>query len=114
MEGKQKITEELKTLKELIYKIKSTKLDKTEARDLKFIITRFNESFSINFPASKSYYIKNRLNEVNISDGLDDLDKYISSNLKQKDNHYFYSGVNKIKNGITDIIEKLGKSIDSK
>lgn len=107
MDKAEEINIEIKNLEAVLLKIDLTRMSKQNARDLKSYIEIFNHTFSVNFPLSVNHYKRNQSNEIDVTDGLKDLERYGESKLKQKDDYYFWDGKKRIKCGIQGIIKYL-------
>ena len=84
-----------------------TRKDKQAVRDLLSSIGVFNHVFTARFTLAQSYYNRNDLAEIEITDGINDLEHYAESKLKQKDDRYYYSGMSHIQRRIDTIINRL-------
>lgn len=90
-----------------------TRMQKSKVHDLVNKIKMFNHTFSVNFPTAVKYYRRNSFPEINITDGIGELNNYSNSKLKQKDNHYFHEGITNVTNGIQKIIDSLENDLKS-
>ena len=104
---KENIKAEIEKLKMIKFKWYQTNLGKSNTNDLLSLISSFNHTFSLNFPNAVTYYDKNSSAEINITDGIKELNSYVRSKLKKKDDHYFYDGIKNITNGIQILIDSL-------
>ncbi len=111
MDKVEQINNEIKQLKAVLSKIDTTRISKQNASDLRSFIGTFNHMFSVNHPLSVNHYRRNQFNEINVTDGLEDLERYSASKLKQKDDHYFWDGKERLSNGIKGIIRNLENDI---
>lgn len=113
MDKTEEINNEIKQLKTVLTKIATTKISKQSASDLSSLMRIFNHTFTVRFPISIKHYEKNCSNEIDVTDGLEDIEQYSESKLKQKDDHYFWNGKEKLSNGIKGIIRDLENDIKS-
>lgn len=104
---KENIENEITELKKIKYKWSRTSQNRSQAHNLISEIGNFNHTFSVEFPNSVKHYRQNRYAEIHITDGISDLNQYAKSNLKQKDNSYFFQGLQNIDRGIAKIIMDL-------
>ena len=88
-----------------------TRVNKNEANDLITNIEIFDHTFSVDFPNSVEYYRRNGFAEKHIKDAIFELKSFAKSNLKQKDNHFFYEGMQHLKRGIENLTRNLQKEI---
>lgn len=105
--GTENIISEIEELNRIKSKWSHTFMDKPRARDLLLSIRNFNHTFSADFPNAVKHYKRNSSAEINITDGIEELEKYANSNLKKKDDHYFDDGLRHLTNGIQKIIASL-------
>ena len=103
----EQIQTEIIELKSFVKKIDYCGKSKMDASNLISEVGIFLHTLSVQFPIGAKYYIRNHSNEINITDGMNDLKTYEKSKLKKKDDHYFYSGKENIKRGINGIIRNL-------
>jgi hypothetical protein len=111
MEKVEQIQNEIKQLKVVLSNISKTIISKQNASDLHQKMEVFNHTFAVKFPLSVNYYRKNQTNEINVTDGMESLETYSKSKLKQKDDYYFITGKDKLKMGIEGIIRYLENDI---
>jgi hypothetical protein len=84
-----------------------TNCEKFAANKLLSKIKIFNHTFNNNFNLAKKFYTLNSSAEIDISDGIEDLETYAKSKLKVKDDKYFYRGLNKLRDGLQTLIFNL-------
>jgi hypothetical protein len=111
---KELILEEIKKLKKLKSKWNIGYPDKEDVRNLLQELNKFNYFFSSQYIYAIPYFKKNSSAEVDITDGIEALQQYSKSNLKTKDDQYFYKGIENIQLGLNSIISSLERIINSK
>ncbi len=103
----QKINSEIEKLQKIKKDWLRTYARKDSAHELLGKISIFNHTFFVQFPAASKFYNKNSDAEIYITDGIEDLEQYANSKLKQKDDKYFYSGIKNIERGLERLIHHL-------
>ena len=88
-------------------------LSKEKASNFISRMESFNHTFKVNLPFSQNHYQTHSSEEIDITDGLEDLKTYEASNLKKKDNVYFWDGKEKIMRGLRGIINGLEQELQN-
>jgi hypothetical protein len=109
---KEEIEKEINKLKNFKRKIEYNYPDKQNARKVKSEIILFNHLFTSEYNYAQSFYRKNSYAEIDITDGIEYLERYINSKLKKKDDEYFTRGIKRINLGIEHIIDDLERKIN--
>lgn len=104
----------MKTLEEEISELKiiknewfNTNCDKSSARSLLSKVKLFNHTFNVKFKTAERFYHEDSFAEIDITDGIEDLEIYLKSKLKVKDDKYFYRSLNKFRDGLETLIFNL-------
>lgn len=103
----EEINSEIEKLQNIKNDWSRTYIGKDNAHELLRQISRFNHTFSVQFPNASMFYYRNSESEIYVSDGIESLEQYANSKLKQKDDKYFYSGIRNIEMGLELLIYLL-------
>ncbi|MBE7630494.1 hypothetical protein [Tenacibaculum piscium] len=108
------IEKEITKLKNLKSKFSLRYADKSDARKLLREINDFNHLFTSEYIHAQPFYENNTFSKTDVNDGINDLEYYIKSKLKQKDDKYCIRGSDRINSGIGHIITSLEREIKFK
>jgi hypothetical protein len=108
---KEEIEKEINKLKNFQRKFNLSYADKKDARKLISEITKFNHLFTSEYIHAQPFYRKNMFAEIDITDGINDLNSYLESKIKEKDDNYCIRGSERINSGIGHIISSLEMKI---
>ncbi|MCG8828975.1 hypothetical protein G1J88_11345 [Tenacibaculum dicentrarchi] len=106
------IEREITKLKNLKSKFSLRYADKSDARKLLREISDFNHLFTSEYIHAQPFYENNTFSKTDVNDGINDLEYYIKSKLKN--DKYCIRGSDRINSGIGHIITSLEKKIKSK
>lgn len=104
---------EITNLENLKQAWKQTLKDKAAVRSLISNVNFFKQTFQSNYHFAQKHFVKNHIAEIEISDGLEELENYAGSKLKVKADKYFYSGINNLENGLETIINGLKSEVNN-
>ena len=105
--NRKTLEKEVIELKRIKHSWKGTSHDRQKVRDLLSKIRNFNHSFTVKFPLASKYYDRNGFAEIAITDGIEDLEHYIGTTTKYKDQRFHRSGMKHLINGLEILIDKL-------
>ena len=111
---KQEIEKEITKLKTFKSKFNLKHADKSDARKLLSEINTFNRLFKSEYTYAQPFYSKSTYAKTDIDDGIEDLERYIESKLKEKDDKYCVRGFEKIYSSLNSIISSLEDKIKPK
>ncbi len=103
----QQIQKEINKLEKIKRTWPFTRMNKNVVSDLLSEIRSFNHTFTAQYKYAQDFYFHNSSAEIEITDGIEELKNYLKSKLKKKDDRYYYSGIENIKNGLDRIIKGL-------
>lgn len=103
------INSEIIELEKICVEWVRTKMSKNNAQMLVGKMGVFLDTFSLRFPHGFEIYSKNPFIKVNFNDGIEELEYYAASNLKQKDNEYFSNGIRHVSYALNGIVRDLQK-----
>lgn len=99
--------QEILELKKIKNEWFNTNCDKSSAHSLLSKVKLFNHTFNVKFKDAERFYHEDSSAEIDISDGIEDLEIYVKSKLKVKDDKYFYRSLNKFRDGLKTLIFNL-------
>lgn len=98
---------EVGLLKAIRSKWQRTGQNKQSAMDLISGIAIFKQTLADDFKLAQKHFVKDNNADSSFNDARKALEKYSTSKQKQKDDHYFAEGINKLKQGLNYIIAQL-------
>lgn len=111
MTEKEKIDNEIVELQKFERVIgASSKASKIRAREIKMNLESFLNVHVHHYANASKFFEDDESARIDLDDAIENLNAYIKSKLKQKDDWHYYEALNKISLGFKEVISNLKKN----